>query len=317
VAPEIPAERAPIGASSEDTAVLSGQRSCLDAKDTDRGDLFASPFLWWGLAVAVALVTGASRGIGRAAAVALAGAGLDVALAARTAVDGTARLEPGSDVVVPGGLDSTARAVEAAGARALVVPMDLLDRASVEAAVIRTEEALGPVDVLVNNAVFQGAGTLAPFVDLTEPQLHDVFEGNVFAPLALVRAVLPGMRERGGGTIVNVVSGAGVQDPPARVGEGGWSLAYAMSKASLGRVAPLLHVEHGGEGVRVFSVDPGLTVTERMEAAGRADLYRRHYQAATPDEIGRVIAWLVTDPAADELRGTWVHAQAEARRRGL
>ena len=267
--------------------------------------------------VGVALVTGASRGIGRAAAVALAGAGFDLALAARTLVDGTARLDPGSDVVVAGGLDTTAAAVEAIGRRALAVPMDVLDRPSVEAAVTRTEEALGPVEVLVNNAVFQGEGTLAPFVDLTEAQLHDVFEGNVFAPLALVRRVLPGMRERGAGTIVNLVSGAGVQDPPARVGEGGWSLAYAMSKAALGRVAPLLHVEHGGEGVRVFSVDPGLTVTERMEAAGRAELYRRHFRAATPEEIGRVIAWLVTDPAADELQGTWVQAQAEARRRAL
>jgi NAD(P)-dependent dehydrogenase (short-subunit alcohol dehydrogenase family) len=268
-------------------------------------------------AVAVALVTGASRGIGRAAAVALARAGFDVGLAARTLVDGTARLEPASDVVVPGGLDTTAAAVEAAGARAFAVPMDLLDRATVEAAATRTEHALGPIDVLVNNAVFQGPGTLAPFAELTEDQLRDVFEGNVFAPLALVRAVLPRMRERGGGTIVNLVSGAGVQDPPARVGEGGWSLAYAMSKAALGRVAPLLHVEHGDDGIRVFSVDPGLTVTERMEAAGRADLYRRHYGAATPDEIGRSIAWLVTDPAADELRGTWVHAQAEVKRRSL
>ena len=267
--------------------------------------------------MAVALVTGASRGIGRAAAVALAGAGMDVGLAARTVTDGTARLEPGSEVVLPGGLDRTAAAVEAAGTRALAVPMDLLDRRSVEAAVARTEEALGPVDVLVNNAVFQGDGTLAPFADLTEAQLRDVFEGNVFAPLALVRAVLPGMRERGGGTIVNLVSGAGVQDPPAPVGEGGWGLAYAMSKAALGRVAPLLHVEHGHEGLRAFSVDPGLTVTERMEAAGRADLYRRHFRAATPEEIGRVIAWLATDPAADELLGTWVQAQAEARRRGL
>jgi NAD(P)-dependent dehydrogenase (short-subunit alcohol dehydrogenase family) len=266
--------------------------------------------------VAVALVTGASRGIGRAAAVALAGAGFDVGLASRTVEDGTARLEPGSGVVVAGGLDTTAAAVEAAGVRALVVPMDLLDRATVEAAVARTEEGLGPIDVLVNNAVFQGEGTLAPFVDLTEAALRNVFEGNVFAPLALVRAVLPGMRARAGGTIVNLVSGAGVQDPPARVGEGGWSMAYAMSKAALGRVAPLLHVEHGAEGIRVFSVDPGLTVTERMEAAGRADLYRQHYKAAAPEEIGRVIAWLVSDPAADELRGTWVHAQAEARRRG-
>jgi NAD(P)-dependent dehydrogenase (short-subunit alcohol dehydrogenase family) len=271
----------------------------------------------WGGVVGVALVTGASRGIGRATAVALAGAGFDVALAARTLVDGTARLEPRSDVVVPGGLDTTSAAVEAEGARAVTVPMDLLDRATVEAAVVRTEEALGPVDLLVNNAVYQGPGTLAPFVELTEAQLQDVFEANVLAPLALVRTVLPGMLERGGGTVVNLVSGAGVQDPPARVGEGGWSLAYAMSKAALGRVAPLLHVEHGAEGIRAFSVDPGLTVTERMEAAGRADQYRRHFPSATPEEIGRAIVWLVTDPAADDLRGTWVHAQAEVKRRGL
>jgi NAD(P)-dependent dehydrogenase (short-subunit alcohol dehydrogenase family) len=267
--------------------------------------------------VAVALVTGASRGIGRATAVALARAGFDVGLAARTLVDGTARLDPRSDVVVAGGLDTTSAAVEATGARALVLPMDLLDRATVEAAVVRTEDALGPVDVLVNNAVFQGPGTLAPFAELTEAQLRDVFEGNVFAPLALVRAVLPGMCERGGGTVVNMVSGAGVQDPPARLGEGGWSLAYAMSKAALGRLAPLLHVEHGADGIRAFSVDPGLTVTERMEAAGRAEQYRRHYPAAEPEEIGRAIAWLVTAGEADELRGTWVLAQAEVKRRGL
>jgi hypothetical protein len=249
--------------------------------------------------------------------VALAQAGLDVALAARTTVDGTARLEPGSDVVVAGGLDTTAAAVEATGRRAVALAMDLLDRPSVDAVVASAEAELGPVDVLVNNAVFQGAGTLAPFAELTEDQLRDVFEGNVFAPLAMVRAVLPGMRERGRGTVVNLVSAAGVQDPPARVGEGGWSMAYAMSKAALGRVAPLLHVEHGHEGVRAFSVDPGLTVTERMEAAGRADLYRRHFRAATPEQIGRVVAWLATDPAADGLRGSWVQAQVEARRRGL
>ena len=265
----------------------------------------------------MALVTGASRGIGKATAVDLAAAGFDVAVSARTVVDGTARMAPGSDVPVPGGLDTTAALVEGQGARALVVPMDVLDRVSVEAAVASTEAGLGPVDLLVNNAVFQGEGTLSPFAELTEAQLHDVFEGNVFTPLALIRAVLPGMLARGGGTIVNLVSGAGTQDPPARVGQGGWSLAYAMSKAALGRVAPLLHVEHGEEGLRTFSVDPGLTVTERMEASGRADLYRRRFAAATPEVIARAIRWLATDPAAEALRGTVVQAQQEVRRRSL
>ena len=71
------------------------------------------------------------------------------------------------------------------------------------------------------------------------------------------------------------------------------------------------------DGVRAFGVDPGLTVTERMEAAGRAEVYRKHFAAATPDVIGRAIRWLVTDPEADGLRGTVVQAQSEARRRAL
>jgi NAD(P)-dependent dehydrogenase (short-subunit alcohol dehydrogenase family) len=162
--------------------------------------------------------------------------------------------------------------------------------------------------------VYQGAGTLSLFADVTEEQLHAIIEGNLFAQLALIKAFLPGMLERGGGTIVNMVSGSAFLDPPAKVGAGGWSLGYAMSKAAFARVAPLLHVEHGDQGLRVFSVDPGLTVTERMEAAGRADVYRQHYGAVGPEVIGKAIRWLAVDPGADEWRGKVVKAQAVAKR---
>ena len=265
----------------------------------------------------IAFVTGASRGIGKAAAIDLAAAGYDVAVAARTLTDGTARLDDDAGTVLRGGLDTTVKEIEAHGVAAFAVRMDLLDRASVDAAVAAVLERFGRIDVLVNNGIYQGPGVLSLFLDVTEEQLRSIMEGNVFAQLAIIRAVLPGMIEQGGGTIVNMVSGSGFQDPPAKVGAGGWSLGYAMSKAAFGRVAPLLHVEHGDDGIRVFSVDPGLTVTERMEASGSAEQYLQHYKAATPDIIGRAIRWLVTDSAAEELRGTVVKAQSEVKRRNL
>jgi NAD(P)-dependent dehydrogenase (short-subunit alcohol dehydrogenase family) len=90
-----------------------------------------------------------------------------------------------------------------------------------------------------------------------------------------------------------------------------------MSKAAFGRVAPVLHVEHAELGVRVFSVDPGWTLTERTVASGRAAQYSRHFRAGTPDVIARAIRWLVTDAEADALRGKVVMAQEEVHERRL
>ncbi len=106
----------------------------------------------------------------------------------------------------------------------------------------RPSSASARLDVLVNNAIYQGPGTLARFADLTDGELSALFEGNVVAQLALIRAALPHLQS--GGTIVNLVSGAGHLQPPAKVGEGGWSVGYAMTKAAFGRVAPVLHVEY-------------------------------------------------------------------------
>jgi NAD(P)-dependent dehydrogenase (short-subunit alcohol dehydrogenase family) len=260
-------------------------------------------------------VTGASRGIGKATALDLAAAGFDVAAAARTSVDGRGRSDTEPTLAVPGGLDTTVAQIEREGTRGLALTMDLLDRTSVEHAVAATVEHFGRLDVLVNNAIYQGPGTLAPFADLTDDELFALFEGNVFAQLALIRAALRHLPE--GGTIVNLASGAGRLEPPARLGEGGWSLGYAMTKAAFGRVAPVLHVEYAERGLRLFSVDPGWTITERTVAAGRAAQYSRHFTPGTPDVIARAIRWLVTDAEAEGLRGKLVMAQEEVRVRQL
>jgi NAD(P)-dependent dehydrogenase (short-subunit alcohol dehydrogenase family) len=265
----------------------------------------------------VALVTGASRGIGKAAAIDLAAAGFDVAVSARTLVDGEGRVDADPDVALPGGLDTTVALVEEYDVAGLALRMDVLDRASVIAAADAALEHFGGIDVLVNNAIYQGEGSLSPLVDLDDEILAKLFEGNLFAHLALIRHVLPTMIAAGGGTIINIVSQAAFVSPPAKLGQGGWGLGYAMTKAAFARVTPLLQVEHGADGIRPFSVDPGLTITERMEAVGRAASYAAHFDAATPPVIGRAIRWLATDPEASALAGTVVAAQRLVRDRDL
>src|SRR3954447_9934885 len=114
----------------------------------------------------VALVTGASRGIGKCAALELAGRGFDVAITARTVHEGEGKGAPssvrdeGGSLPIPGSLETTATEIAERGAEALVVPMDLLDRVSVGMALATVLERWGHVDVLVNNAIYQGPATM-------------------------------------------------------------------------------------------------------------------------------------------------------------
>ena len=262
-----------------------------------------------------ALVTGASRGIGRASAIALARAGFDVAVSARTLVDGSGRDMYDPNLAIPGGLDTTVAAIEAEGREGASFLMDLLDRDSVEACVDGALEHFGHLDVLVNNAIYQGKVSMTPFLDLEEPEVHKLFEGNVFAQMAATGRVLAAMVERGSGTIVNMISASAYTDPPGPIGKGGWGMAYAMSKGAFSRMTPHIHVEHGPEGIRCFSIDPGYVITEAARARNTAGSFP--YPGGEPATIGAVVAWLATSPEADEHLGSIVYAQSEFKKRGL
>jgi NAD(P)-dependent dehydrogenase (short-subunit alcohol dehydrogenase family) len=143
----------------------------------------------------VAMVTGASRGIGKASALALAAAGFRVALGARTVNEGDGRddSDTGSGRAIAGSLATTAATIEATGGMALPVAMDLLDLASLDAAVATVLDRWGHIDVLVNNAVHTGAGSMEHIIDLDVATVQLKLAANVVAQFALTKAVLPGM----------------------------------------------------------------------------------------------------------------------------
>ena len=264
-----------------------------------------------------ALVTGASRGIGKAIAVHLARAGFDVALTARTVKEGEGRehsstLRRSDTTPLPGSLTSTAALVEEAGARSLTVPADLTDRASVIAAADAVLAAWGPVDVLVNNGRYVGPGHMDRFEDTPLELLDAHLEANVMAPLAITKQLLPGMVRRGSGTIVNITSGAAYHDPTAAAGEGGWGLGYAISKGALHRIAGILALELRDRGIRAYNVQPGFIATERM-AQDMGGFGFDSSAGAPPDVVGAVVAWLVTDPGAADLNGSNLEAQDVCR----
>jgi NAD(P)-dependent dehydrogenase (short-subunit alcohol dehydrogenase family) len=265
-----------------------------------------------------ALVTGASRGIGRATALALADAGFDVAVAARTRRAGEGRddSDVGHGRQMPGSLEETAEEVERRGARCLPLVADLHDFASLEAAASRLLEAWGPPDVLVNNAVDTSSGSMVSFLELTVEQLERKLRANVVAQFVLTKALLEPMLDAGGGTVVDVSSHVATGDPPNPVGQGGWGLAYAASKAAFHRLAPILAVELGGRGLHVYNLDPGYVETERQLANAAALGLEGRYPGAPPSVPASVIVWLATEPGAAALNGQTVLAQRFAREHG-
>ncbi|MEL7976259.1 SDR family NAD(P)-dependent oxidoreductase [Isoptericola sp. F-RaC21] len=196
-----------------------------------------------------ALVTGASRGIGRAVALGLARAGLDVALVARDADR----------------LAEVAREVRDLGRVALELPTDVTDPAAVEAAVRAAEPSpadggLGSVDLLVNNAGRIDAEV--PLWEADPDEWWSVLETNVRGPFLLARHVVPGMLARGGGRVVDLNSGAGSHDNAD-------ATAYNASKTALMRLGAGLHDAGHGRGLRVLEVAPGVVRTD-MTGAMRA-----------------------------------------------
>jgi len=266
----------------------------------------------------VALVTGASRGIGKACALALADKGFDVALGARTVHAGEGRDDARPDAApLPGSLEETAAEVEAHGGQALPVRMDLHDRASLTSGAATVLDTWGRIDVLVNNAVDTGPGSMTTVADTTMDDYQRKLEGNFLAQLVLIHAVLPHLLERGSGIIVDITSAAGITDPPAPAGEGGWGLAYAASKAAFHRVAAHLAVEFGPWGVRAYNVEPGMVMTEKMALNQTAMGLENRFPVAPPSVPAAVVAWLATDPEAADHNGGTFTAQKFAKDRGL
>ncbi|MFL6239730.1 MAG: SDR family NAD(P)-dependent oxidoreductase [Actinomycetes bacterium] len=189
----------------------------------------------------VVVVTGASSGIGAAAAEAFARKGARVVCVARRADR----------------LAETVRRCEALSARALALPADVADENTPSLVIKETEAAFGPIDVLVNNA---GLGMALPAEQVTMDDVRRVFEVNFFGPVALTLAVLPGMRERRRGSIVNVTSVSGYVPNP---GES----PYGATKAALSRWSHGLAVELAGTGVHMGVVSPGPIDTEMAPGA--------------------------------------------------
>lgn len=267
-----------------------------------------------------ALVTGASRGIGRQTALVLAADGWDVAVTARGAGSGRvpARAKADGWVEVQGSLEQTRADVEALGCQSLALTMDLLDLDSVHRVAHAVTSAWGGVDLLVNNAIAQFPGGHERVLGQDLGVVADTMTANYTHQLALIQDLVPGMVAQGGGTIVNMASGSATTEPPAPPDEGGWGLAYCASKAAFGRIAGCLNAEYLAHGVRAFNVDPGFVVTEAISARGGADLISSQgFEPALPDDAGLVISWLTRDPDAERLLGKVIWSPLVVTKQGL
>jgi NAD(P)-dependent dehydrogenase (short-subunit alcohol dehydrogenase family) len=195
----------------------------------------------------VALITGASRGIGVAIAERLAAEGAAVALVARTAAaDSGARL--------PGSLAETVAAIEARGGTAIPIVANLADPSDRARIVPEVRAALGPIDILVHNAA---AAIYAPIAEMPLRRRQTVFEVNVHAAIDLAQAVIPDMRAAGRGWIVNLSSASSRQEEgPSFAGADSTMAIYGASKAALERLTIALAAELYGDGIAVNSIAP-------------------------------------------------------------
>jgi len=239
------------------------------------------------LAGRTALVTGASRGIGRAIALALASAGAGVACAAR------ARDQ----------IESTAAAIEAAGGRARAIPLDVTSGEQIRASVKEAESALGSIDILINNA---GVTLDKPTLEVSDDEWDHVLAANLTSMFRCARAVAPGMIARGRGKIINLGSMYGVLGVPRYA-------AYCASKAAVGGLTRSLAAEWARHGIQVNCLAPGYVNTDIPRAALADPRTRERFlskiparRIGEPEEIATLAVYLAS-AASDFMTGQTVY----------
>jgi NAD(P)-dependent dehydrogenase (short-subunit alcohol dehydrogenase family) len=235
----------------------------------------------------VALVTGASRGIGRAIALAFGAAGAAVACCARSAES----------------IAATAAAVRRAGGKADAFPLDVTSRTQIEAAVMDIERALGPIDVLVNNA---GAILEKKSLEVTDEEWDEILTTNVTSTFRLARAVAPGMIARGRGKIVNIGSMYGAIGVPRYA-------AYCASKSAVEALTRSLAAEWARHGIQVNCVAPGYVDTDISRPAMADDRTRTYLlsrvparRIGEPKEVAALAVYLASS-ASDFMTGQTLH----------
>jgi NAD(P)-dependent dehydrogenase (short-subunit alcohol dehydrogenase family) len=249
----------------------------------------------------VAIVTGASRGIGRQIALALAEQGATVVVAART-------VEPRRRQ--PGTIGETLATIEAGGATAMAMQVDVTQPGDLERLIDSTIKRFGRIDVLVNNAAVTQAD-VAPIEERTIESWHREFDANIHAPFLLIKRVIPHLKAVGGGMIVNITSGtadllparetiAARRDPSNPISLP-TQLGYATTKAALNRMTNALAPDLAPFGIGIVAVDPGFTRTELvdlLDAGGYVDATTAGPMSSTVD----VVLSVITDD--DPLRST-------------
>jgi NAD(P)-dependent dehydrogenase (short-subunit alcohol dehydrogenase family) len=234
----------------------------------------------------VALVTGGGRGIGRSIALALARAGVHVAVAARTIPE----------------IEEVAAEASALGPRAIFLPLDMGDRSAFERVAAEVASALGPIAILVNNA---GLGVHSAVHNLDDADWDAIIAVNLTGPVLLTRACLPQLYGQGWGRVINIASVAG------KIGLK-YGAAYSASKHGLIGFTRSLALEAARKGVTVNAICPGWTETrmmresveaialhtQRTEQEARAAILQSTplRRPAQPDEVADVAVWLAGSP---------------------
>jgi NAD(P)-dependent dehydrogenase (short-subunit alcohol dehydrogenase family) len=229
----------------------------------------------------IAVVTGSSRGIGKAIALRLASEGANVAVCART---------ERSTEKLPGTVGETAAAIQAMGRHALAIPMDVTNDREIEEMIQKVMNEFGRVDILINNAALAGlAGPGKPFLESGPELLDSFYRTNLRAPYLISSRVGAVMAKAGGGAIVNISSRMGRlpgPTPAPRYSRGEVNMGYGISKAALDRFSAAIAGELFQYNIAVIGVYPGLTMLERLAGSG----------AESPEVTAKAVSFLCRDP---------------------